>query len=143
MRTLRRPSTRTRTASRRRPLLILTTFLVATLLAGCGYPQDLEGEVTGKEFQQGYDYVYMQPIYTTTCSGNPPTCTSNLTGMYPIFYTVPDCYSITVEGITSGSTCITAEEYDTLNVGDHYIGPDVKPKDRQTKTGEGEPTETP
>lgn len=143
MHRVQRRSTRTRIASRRGPLLALTTFVTATLLAGCGYAQDLEGEITGKEFQQGYDYVYMQPIYTTTCSGNPPTCTSNLSGMYPIFYTVPDCYSITVEGPTSGSTCISAEEYAALNVGDQYVGPDVQPKDRQTKTGEGEATDTP
>lgn len=104
---------------------ILAAAAAALLLTGCG-GNDLQGEVTGKQHKPGY--MWLMPIPHTTCSGNPQVCTTTYTY---IPQWVPDCYEITVKGEESGSTCLgSAEEWDSVAVGDSYTGPDVDPKDR-------------
>ena len=105
--------------------------LAALLLSSCG--DDLDGVVTNKNVQPGYSYTYMQPMTTTTCSGTPSVCRTTTTGYLPIFYYVPTCWEITVEGSTSGDTCVSEEKWNSLMVGDEYVGPDAKPKDFQVK----------
>lgn len=126
-----------------RALRVCVVLVVGLLVfTACG-KNDLQGDITAKEHQPGYEYVYYQPMYSTSCSGNPAVCTQVLTGMLPIYYWVPDCYKITVKGTTSGSACIDKTEYDTIKIGDSYTGPDVDPKDRQEqlRTGDEQPVD--
>lgn len=113
----------------------LVFFIIGLLfLTGCGHKDDLQGDVQSKQVKPGYTYVYQMSIPHTTCSGSGAyrSCTTYYTYI-PIIYSVPTCYQITVVGKTSGSTCIDSAEWNTINIGDPYVGPDVDPKDRQAQ----------
>ena len=98
------------------------------LLAGCG--NDLRGEVSKKEYERAYSYVTMDTV--DSCSTDPSTgarrCT---TTTVPRTVYVPECYRIHVKGEESGSACVSPTEYEEIEVGDYYEGPDVKPEDRR------------
>lgn len=115
----------------------LTMFATsALLLTGCA--NDLQGDVVSKDYAPEYYYNTFIPITTTTCSGSPSVCTTSQTGVMPIINYVPACYSIKVEGKESGSTCISEAEWDKLEPGMYYEGPDVDPKDREKTVDKGE-----
>lgn len=107
-----------------RRLAALAAALVL-LLAGCG--DHLNGKVVAKDVEPGY-FIYI-PI--TTCSGNPVHCTT-----IPVFYYIPPCYRLVVEGATkdeSGDTCVDKDEWLDTEIGDSYVGDDVDPKDHKQK----------
>ena len=120
--------------------IAITVIVIAigVLLAGCGKKDDLQGSVTGKQVKPGYTFVQEIPQYTTMCSGagtstSPRTCRQVQTGSIPITYSVPTCYQITVEGEHSGSTCIDDGKWNTIQIGDDYVGKDVDPKDQKVR----------
>lgn len=106
-------------------LALVAALLLA--LAGCG-KDDLQGTVTSKYVKPGYDWLYMMPI--TSCSGKPMICRTNY---IPIWYHVPTCYQLTVKGEKSGSTCVSDAKWESVKVGDSYVGPDVDPRDQKVK----------
>ena len=97
----------------------MLSIATLALLSACG--DDLEGEVTDKTFKEGYSYTQMQQICNNI--NNVRTC-----NFYPTTHHVPDCYKLhvkTPEG-KNESDCVSHERWDSVEVGDYYIGADVK-----------------
>ena len=116
-------------------LLIAVLMPLLLMLSACG--EDLlQGDVTDKSVEAAYTIFIPLPIYTTTCSGNPVSCTQSIVGYIPIPYYIPPCYRIYGKGEVSGDTCLDKTEWETIAVGDYYEGKDVKPEDRKKKAYE-------
>lgn len=96
---------------------------VALGLTACGGINS--GTVVGKDYVPPREWVYMQPVYTTTCSGSPPVCTQHLVSFIPITMHDPECYRLKLDdGDDTGSVCVPREAYDRVRLGDHYEGGD-------------------
>ncbi len=103
----------------------LIAAVALVLLAGCS-GDTLDGEVTNKSVDPGYTYVQTQ----TTCSGNPPICTS-----YPIIITIPTCYELqvrTAEGKLEDG-CVSETNWNRVEIGDDYVGEDVGREETKEK----------
>lgn len=106
-------------------LLCAALLLVSLTLAGCG--DKLDGEVTDKVLVDGYSYTYLQPIYTTSCSGTPSICTTSFSYFIPMTAYVPPCYRLYVktdEGKEKHG-CVEHSRWSKVKIGQHYTGKDV------------------
>ncbi len=103
---------------------VLIALVAILSLAACG--DTLDGEVTKKDVRPGYTYVMMQPIYTTSCSGNPSVCTTRVSSYIPIPMRVPDCYRLYVKnGSKKRHGCVDRKRWGKVQVGEHYTGKDL------------------
>ncbi len=86
------------------------------------------GTVTSKRFEPGGSrYSPGMTTYTTQCTtsgGFPPTttCQQVPSGSTSTFRYEPDCYRLVFknEKGRTGQDCVSKQEYDELEVGDHY-----------------------
>ena len=102
-------------------LLILPLFF----LTACG--DHLDGEIVAKNHEPGY--VQMIPQTSCQASGKTTVCSTHLVTVY-----IPDCWRIVVKGHdkeSTGDTCIDEDKWINFNIGDEYVGDDVKPEDRK------------
>lgn len=110
----------------------LAALLVVPLLALSACGDDLYGTVIDKSYEPPYDSTYMMPMYSQSCSGGygnmPRTCSQYVTGYIPMIDHHPACYRVRVKGKKSGSECISSERWNSLSIGDDYVGVDYKDK---------------
>lgn len=92
---------------------------VLLALAGCGGVS--EGRVVAKDHIPEHTWIYMQPIYTTSCSGNPPVCTQRLVSYVPITMTDPECWRLTLRnGDDHGDVCVDEATWRGAAPNDYY-----------------------
>lgn len=106
--------------------------LMLTLgLAACG--DKLDGEVTKKDLRAAYTFIYMQPITSTSCGGNPIVCRTMTTGYVPITMYVPPCYRLTVrqDNGESKDGCVDKSRWNAVQLGEHYLGEDLGKRERK------------
>lgn len=73
---------------------VLLLALVVWLLAACGEP--VVGPVVGRNHHDASTWIYMQPVYSTRCSGNPMVCTQYQSGMVPVTQYTPERWTLVV-----------------------------------------------
>lgn len=98
--------------------IIVVLLAAVFLLTSCG--DKLQGTVSSKEFEDGYTTVMLIPVVV-----------GKSTVLIPTTYYIPPCYKIHVQGEVSGDSCVAQSQWDELEVGDAYEGPDVDPEDRK------------
>lgn len=108
---------------------VLLALSLVMFVAACSDPPK-SGYVVQKNYDDPDDWMYMQPIYSSMCSGNPPTCTQFLTGFIPIYghdgphweFRVKD--DADPKGKKHGWVEIDQASYDQYEIGMHW--PDAR-----------------
>jgi hypothetical protein len=91
----------------------------ALVLTGCGSDLD-HGTITGKRYVPEDTYTYMQPIYTTQCSGSGSSqvCYSTISMYIPISQTDPECWRLDLrDGKKTGHVCVSKSAWEKAKPG--------------------------
>lgn len=121
------PPTGTRTRTEREVAAVkrLHTYAATAALAGVltltGCGSDIEhGTITGKRYVPENTYTYMQPIYTTQCSGSGSTqvCTQTIAMYLPVDMTDPACWRLDLrDGDKTGHVCVSKKAWEKAKKG--------------------------
>lgn len=92
----------------------------ALALTACGSSDISHGTITGKQHVPEHTYTYMQPIYTTQCTGSGSShfCYSTISMYVPITETDPECWRLDLrKDKKTGHVCVSQHSWETAILG--------------------------
>lgn len=102
----------------RRIATAAATAALTVSVAACG--GITHGTITGKQYVPAHQYVEMEPIYGSHCSGYGKnfSCRTVITAWIPETMTDPECYRLDLRaGKKTGHVCVAASDYATAHIG--------------------------
>ncbi len=103
----------------RRFTTAITATAAAALLTACASGIS-HGTITSKQYRPEHQYVQMEPIYGSSCSGYSKTysCTTVVTAWIPTTITDPACWELHLRsGKHTGSVCVSQAAWETARIG--------------------------
>ncbi|MFF1701228.1 hypothetical protein [Streptomyces sp. NPDC058252] len=94
----------------------------ALALTACGSDVS-HGTITGKQHVRAHTYTYMEPIYTTQCTGSGASqvCYSTISMYLPVTETDPECWRLDLrDGKKTGHVCVSKTAWEKAKKGEQW-----------------------